>query len=158
MRHAVSKAARTEVHADPDAVCFVGEYIDVVVARADGAELLARLGPQPVALVAVGDRLPRRILKQWITLWRIPRAVLQTHTKRERALNFVGQLAHAALDLRQHQIGADRGVAAGDVEAHADDGDLVAICRDAADRHDVAEVAVGHEGRPFGAAGHVLEL
>ena len=56
------------------------------------------------------------------------------------------------------QVGADRGVAAGDVEADADDRDLVPVGGDAADRHDVAEVAVGHQRRALGAAGDVLEL
>ena len=51
----------------------------------------------------------------------------------------------------EREVGADRGVAAGDVEADADDGHLVAVRRDAADRHDVADVAVGHERRSLGA-------
>ena len=56
------------------------------------------------------------------------------------------------------QIGADRRVAAGDVEADAHDRDLLAIGGDAADRHHVAEVAVGHQRRALGAARDVGQL
>jgi hypothetical protein len=43
----VSQAARAEVHADPDPVLLVGEQIDVVIARAHGAQLLPRQLLQP---------------------------------------------------------------------------------------------------------------
>jgi hypothetical protein len=58
----------------------------------------------------------------------------------------------------QREVGPDRRVAAGNVEADADDRHLVAIRRHAADRHHVAEMPVGHQRRPCGAAGDILEL
>ena len=39
-RRLVAEAARAEVHADPDEALLVGEQVDVVVARADGPELV----------------------------------------------------------------------------------------------------------------------
>ncbi len=56
------------------------------------------------------------------------------------------------------QVGADGGVAAGDVEADAHDRHLVAIGGDATDRHDVPHVSVGHQRGPLGALRHILQL
>ena len=56
------------------------------------------------------------------------------------------------------QVGPDRCVAARDVESHAGDADLVVVGRHTADRHDVAQVAVGHEGGVLGAARDPLKL
>src|SRR5204862_5995557 len=64
VRHAVAEAARAEMHADPDTIFLVGKHVDVVIARAHGAELLARLAAQAVALLLVGHGFPRRILEQ----------------------------------------------------------------------------------------------
>jgi len=38
----VSQAARSEVNADPDAILFIDEDIHVMIAAANGAELLTR--------------------------------------------------------------------------------------------------------------------
>src|SRR5437667_3169121 len=160
VRHAESEAARAEVDADPDLVFLISEHVHVVIARADGAELLARLGTQTVALVPVRHRVPGRILEQRIVGGRIVRAVPQAHAERQRGLNLVGQLTQPPppLDLRQLQIGADRSVAAGDIESHADHGDLVAVRRDAADRHDIAQMPVRHERGALGAARDIAQL
>ena len=56
------------------------------------------------------------------------------------------------------EVRADRGVAARDVEADADNRYLLAVRGDAADGHDVADVAVGHESRALRAARDVMEL
>ena len=56
------------------------------------------------------------------------------------------------------QVGADRRVAARDVEADADDRDLIAVRGDAANGHDIADVAVGHERGSLGATGDILQL
>ena len=61
-------------------------------------------------------------------------------------------------EVRQLRVGANRGVAARDVEADADDGDLVVVGGDAADGHDVADVAVGHQRDALGARGDVVQL
>src|SRR5688572_8777229 len=41
-RDAVTQSARAEMHADPNAVFLIGEYIHIVVSASDGAELRAR--------------------------------------------------------------------------------------------------------------------
>ena len=38
----VPEPARTKMHADPDAVLFVRENVDVMISTADGAELFGR--------------------------------------------------------------------------------------------------------------------
>ena len=154
----MAEAPRAEVHADPDMVFLIGEQVDVVIAAADRAELLARLGAQAIALVPVRHRVPSRILEKRIVGRRVVSAVPQTHTERQRRLDLVGQLAQPRLDLRQLQIGADRGVAAGDVESHPYDRDLVAVRRHATDRHDIPQVSVGHERGPLGAARDIAQL
>src|SRR5207249_6904143 len=50
VRDAEAKPTRAEVHADPDSGLVIGEHVDIVIAAADGAELLARLGAQAIAL------------------------------------------------------------------------------------------------------------
>ena len=61
-RRLVTESARTEVHADPDPVRFIGENIDIMISAADGAELSGR------ALFQIAHRLqtPRRIFKQFV--------------------------------------------------------------------------------------------
>jgi uncharacterized membrane protein len=61
-------------------------------------------------------------------------------------------------EVRDGAIGHYRGVSARDVEANADDGHLIVVRRDSTDRHDVAEVAVGHEGDAMRARGDVRQL
>ena len=158
MRDAVAKAARAKVHADPDSGLVIGEHVDIVIAAADGAELLARLGAQAIALVAIADRVPRGILEQRIVRRRIVRAVPATDPERQRRLNLVGQLAQPDLDRGQLEIGADRRVAAGDVEPHAHDRHLVPIRGDATDRHDISQVPIRHERGTLGAARDIAQL
>src|SRR5688572_2060004 len=91
----------------------------------------------------------------------IVRAVLPPDAERDLVLNGVGDLAKAIDQVRRTcplQVGSDRRVAAGDVEADADNGHLIAVGGDAANRHDVAQVTVGHQRSPFSAARNVLEL
>src|SRR5204863_6934425 len=113
---AVAEPARAEMHADPDVVILIGEHVDVVVARANRAELLTGLGTQAVALVPVRHGVPRGILEQRIARRRVAGAILQADAERQRGLNLIGELAQPSLQLRQRHVGADRGVAAGDVE------------------------------------------
>ena len=138
---------------------FVDEHVHVVIAAADGAELRARL-------VAQASRACRGTASHAGSRTADDRpgassARFFRPTPNETTSWISSAIAEAigeARRVRERQVGADRGVAAGDVEADADDRDLFAVRRDAADRHDVAQVAVRHERGPLGAAGNVLEL
>ena len=158
VRHPKAEAARAEVHADPHVVRLVGEHVHVVVAAAHGAELVARLGAQPFPLVLARQRVPRRIREQRVVAGRVAGAVLPSHAERDRILNGVGQLGESRSQPRRGQVGADRGVAARDVEPDSHHGHLVAVRGHAADRHDVPEVPIGHERRALGPARHVAQL
>src|SRR4029079_448642 len=87
-RGLVSKAARAEVAADPDATLLVLHHVDVVVARADRAELRRRqlvqlaLGREVRVSDLVEDRVIATLLRR------------DSHTERDP----VGDLAHDALD------------------------------------------------------------
>ncbi len=157
-RHGVAEAAAAEVDADPDGVVLVGENVDVMIAAADGTELRARLGAQPFARMS-GHRFPRRALEQRMIHGGVVRPILAPHAERDASLDLVGDRRKLLGEGgRVLQIGADRGVAAGDVETDTNHGDLLVVGGDTADRHHVAEMAVGHEGGALGAAGDVLEL
>ena len=73
-------------------------------------------------------------------------------------MDLVGQFGQPKLEALEGEVGADGGVAAGDVEVVASHRHHLVVGRHSADRHDVAEVAVGHQGGALGAAGDVLEL
>ena len=60
------------------------------------------------------------------------------------------QSAGSAGEVVKVQIGADRGVPAGDVEPDARHTHLVLVRGHSPDRHDVPEVAVGHQGGVLG--------
>src|SRR5215217_919564 len=74
-------------------------------------------------------------------------------------LDLVGDAGQVrAGEVLDRPVGANGRVAAGDVEADTHHAGLVLICRDAADRHDVALVPISHEGHPLRPPGHVPEL
>ena len=128
----------------------------------------AARGPWRAALSRcdAGTASPRRVFEQRMVHRRVVGAVLppdaeadessaiSSASAAERARTF----APVAAELREREVGADRGVAAGDVEADTDHGDLVAVRGHAADRHDVAEMTVGHQRRTHGPRRHVLQL
>src|SRR5205823_5462551 len=89
---------------------------------------------------------------------RVVRAIPETNTEGERRLNLIGERAQAALNLRQLEIGPDRGVAAGDIESHTHDRHLVSIRGHAANRHDIAHVPIGHQRRALRSARHIAQL
>ena len=154
------EAAAAEVHANPDRVRLVDEDIDVVIAAADGAELRPRLAAQPLARMP-RQRVPRRAPEQRMIDGSIVGAVLPANAEGDDVLDLVGDLRQPIDEAGravQRQVGANRGVAAGDVETDADHRHLPGVGRHAADRHDVAQVPVGHQRRAFGAAGDVVEL
>lgn len=153
-----------EVHADPDGARLVHEDVDVVVAAADRAELAARLGPQRLA-VRGGHGVPGVVREERVVHGGIVGAVLPADAEAHRRRDLVGDRHERALllllvgtEVREGEVRADRGVAAGDVEADTDDRDEVAIGRDAADRHDVAHVTVRHEGGIHRLLAHLFEL
>ena len=142
------------------APALVGEHVHVVIAAADRSELRPRLAAQGIACV-LRDRLPGGALEQRMVHGRIVRAVLAADAEGDDLLDRVchlGQPIDEAGRALQREVGANRRVSAGDVEPDADDRDLSAVRRDAADGHHVADVTVGHQGRPLGAARDVGEL
>ena len=79
-------------------------------------------------------RGPGGILEQWIVHRRVVCPVLPAHAEAQRFGDFIGQIGQAPshLGARVTQIvdslvGPDRGVAAGDVEAHAHHRDRVVV-------------------------------
>ena len=72
----------------------------------------------------------------------------------QRPLNFLDVIA----ELPEGEIGADRRIPTGDVEADSDNGHLLAIRGDAADRHHITNVTVGHERGVGSARADILEL
>ena len=136
----MAEAARAEVDADPEAVVgLVAEEVDVVVAGADGAELL-RGEPGELALrleLGGADRVDHLVVGG--------AAVAAADAERDPREDLVHDAREVGRDVGVGQAGADRVVAAADVEADAGGADVVAVGDDAADRHGVAEVAVGAE-------------
>ena len=158
-RDGVPEPAAPEMHPDPDGARLVNEHVHVVIAAADGAELRARLAAEPLPRGA-RNRVPRRALEQRDARSGASSERFLRPTPKDTTSWISSAIAGSRRqsEIRERQVGADGRVAARDVEADAHDGHLVAVCRDPANRHDVAEVAVRHEGRPLGAAGDVLEL
>ena len=85
-------------------------------------------------------------------------AVRTSDPERDGGLDFVGDGGQAIAHCSERDIGPDGSVAAGDVESDADDRDTVAVGGHAADRHDVAHVAISHQCDPVGAGRDVLKL
>jgi len=160
----VAEAARPEVHADPDRVALVDEHVHVVVAGADGAQLLPRLAAQRPPMLG-GHRVPRRILEERVVGRGVVRAVLPADAEADLGLDLVrdgvqpaAALLLAATQVVQHEVGADRRVAARDVEADAHHRHLIAVRGHAADRHHVAQMPIRHQRRPLRATRNVAQL
>ena len=135
--------------ADPDAAVLVLHQVDVVVARADRAELRLR-ELRELALrreVRVADRVEHRVVG----------ALLRRHAHAER--DAARDLAHQRLDAAERvevaarEVGAHRLVAAADVVADARRRDVALVGDAAADRLAVARVMVGAEHAEVGVAG-----
>ena len=152
----MAEAARAEVHADPDAAVLVLHHVDVVVARADRAELrLRELRELPLRReVRVADRVEHRVVG--------PLGRRHAHAERDAPRD----LAHHRLDTAERvevgarQLGPRRLVAAADVVADARRRHVALVGDAAADRLAVARVVVGAEHAEVGVArGHAaLEL
>src|SRR4029450_2711087 len=96
---------------------------------------------------------------------RIVGLILPADAEAHGRSDLVGESAERTLDLElavaevwEDEIGADRSVAARDVEPDADDGHLFTVRRASADRHHVAHVPIRHERCVGGARSDVLEL
>src|SRR6516165_8853675 len=135
----MAEPARSEVHADPDVVLLVAKEVDVVINRSDGAELRARHFLEGADI----SRAPRLVIVEERMLDAL--IVLAAEPERDLAADVARDGWHARLDVVVGQIEARRHVAAGDVEAHAADRDVLLIRDDAAHRLGVSKVAVGAE-------------
>src|SRR6516162_219648 len=118
---------------------LVLEQVHLVVARSDGAELVAR------HLLEVADRLdllPERAVEQRvIDLLGIAAA----ETEADIGSDLVDQRTDAIRDRGLRHVELDRHVAAGGVEADTAHGNVLLVGDDAADRLRIAEVAVRTE-------------
>src|SRR4051812_18024967 len=127
----MTEAARSEVDADPDRPRLVGEDVDVVIARADGAELLPRLLDERLVLVLAGDiaqRVPRGRVEERVVHRRVARFIPAADAERDRPLDVVREaLELGAFEAVDREVGPNRGVATGDVEPDAYDGGLVVV-------------------------------
>src|SRR4051812_7979795 len=106
--------------------------------------------------------VPRRVLEKHIINRRIIRAILTTYPKAQCRLNLVREPIEISVgslfsnsQIVEREVCTDRGVAACDIEADADNGYLLAIRGDSTDRHDVSDVPIAHQRGAFGARGHI---
>ena len=137
-RGLVTEAAAAEVDADPDAVILVDEQVDVVVARADGTELLAR----HLLERRDGLQLPGVVVEQFVVDVFLVAAADAEGERLEDVVHDRGDLGAHLVGVRVETHGL---VTAGDVIADARGRDVLAVGDYAADRHRVPEVVVRHE-------------
>ncbi len=102
--------------------------------------------------------VPRGVREQRMIHRRVVRAILPPDAETDRGGNVVGNSAQRAAnfvggiaELREREVGANRRVAARDVEPDADDGHLLVVRSHSANGHDVPDVPVRHERRGRGA-------
>src|SRR5262249_36984189 len=144
----VAEAARAEVDADPDPAVLVFHHVDVMVARADGAELrLGQLRELPLRReVGVADPIEDRVVAS-LGRW-------YAHAERVPARDPAHPRLDAAerVEIAPRQLCPGRLVAAADVVAHPGWGDVALIGDAAADRLAVAGVMVRAEHTELGVA------
>src|SRR5258705_10607972 len=87
-----------------------------------------------------------------------PLVVLAPHAKADDAEDFVHDGGDVGAHVTDDGVGQNGLVSAGDVVADPGRADLVAVRHDAADRHGVSQVMVGHQGYAIRGAGAVLDL
>ena len=73
-------------------------------------------------------------------------------------LRLISSSVSPARDVAHRQVGTNTATSARDIEAHADDGHLVVVRRNTADRHCETNVSIRHERNDFSAARDVLNL
>ena len=87
--------------------------------------------------------------------------ILPADAERDDLLDLVRNLAEAFRKIQssmQGEVGANGCIATGDVEAHSDNRDVLAVGGDTADRHHVAKMTVRHQCGTLRAARHIGEL
>ena len=123
------------------------EEVDVVVARPDGAQLVARFRLVRLHVGAV----PSLVIVEEVVLDAL--LVHPAHTERDRRHDLAVDVRDPIGDRVERCVQPHGQVAAADVEAHARDADLTLVGDHAADRLSVAEMAVGTDD----AGHHVAE-
>jgi hypothetical protein len=141
VRGLVAEAAASEMDGDPDPSRLVLEDVDVVVAAADRAELLPREVEQR-ALAA--DRRRVNPVEHRVSANRPP--VLLTDAEADAPLDLIADpLQLVVPEVGRIEVRANGQVAARDVVADSRRGHVILVADDPADRHRVAEMAVGTE-------------
>ena len=147
-RGLVTEAARAEVDADPDLALLVLHQVDVVVARADRAQLrCGRLRQLPLR----GELgVPNLVQHRMVDLLGRRNA----HAERDPPRDLAHELLHAAesVEVGARQVGACRLVATADVVADARRRHVPLVGDAAADRLRVTRVMVGAEHAELGVA------
>ena len=147
----VSETARAEVNANPHPLLFVHQNIHVMVAAADGAELLAGHGFQRAHRV----QLPGVVVKQFVVH---RHAIFLADAEGEVFKNGVHNAANIAAHIGGLCIGQNGLVATSNVKADTGRADLVAVGHHAADGHGVALVVIGHQRHARSRARATLDL
>src|SRR4051794_22512289 len=138
-RRLVAEAARAEVDADPDVSIVAVEEVDVVVPRADGPELFRRELVEP----ALGRE--RRCLDRVQHAGLHGHGVLEADAEADLVHDGVHEAGQGRLHVGGEQVGADRLVAAADIEADSRRADVIGVGERAADGLRVADVAIRAE-------------
>src|SRR3954467_12208277 len=126
-RRLVAEAARAEVDADPDVSVVAVEEVDVVVPRADGPELARRELVEP----ALGRE--RRCLDRFEHVGLHGHRVLEADAEADLVHDGVHEAGQGRLHVGGEQVGADRLVAAADIEADPRRADVIGVGECAAD-------------------------
>jgi hypothetical protein len=135
----VSQSAGAEVHADPHAVLFIGEEIDVVISAANRAQLLASHFLERCN----GFAFPGSAIKQGVI---DPFCVAASHAEANRVPDLVHDFLDGGAKGGSRHVEQNGFVATGDIVANAAGTDGVSIGDDSADGHGVTLVVVGHQG------------
>ena len=149
---AVAEPAAAEVARDPHrAVGGLDQHVDVVVPGADRSELLLgaraqRPRPPPVRhlLAQLGHLRPCRRVEERVL---DPGGVLAAHAEADPGGALVGDPRQVGANVVDMERRAHGHHAAADVVADAARRHHLAVGGDAADRHGVADMVVGHERR-----------
>src|SRR5690625_1858166 len=127
-----------------------------MVTRADGAQLvpcaLTKLLP-----VACRNSLPGFGFEEGVFCGSIACPVRAANAEGEKLAYLVGKRRQIEV-IAQDDVGSDGRVSAGDIEANACHAHLVPVGRHSAYRHNVAQVAVGHQRDTLGVAGDLPQL
>ena len=124
--------------ANPNAVQFVDQDIDVVVPSTDGSKLIPCQSLQGTHRI----ELPGLVIKQLVIY---PHRILQANAKREPRKYIIHDLADIAADIVGLGIKANGLVATANVVADTGWADFVRVGHHATDGHSIALVVVSHQ-------------